>query len=152
VTIDRMRKRLLTGVLAVLTVLAFAPVQAAEAAPSVRFTRIYFDSPGSDTGSNTSLNAEWVRIKNFGSTARTLTGWTVRDTSGHVYRFGTIKLKPGASVTLHTGSGTNAAAHRYWRSSYYIWNNTGDTATLKNKAGTKIDGCHYSGAGSAVDC
>jgi hypothetical protein len=147
-----MRKRLLTAVVAVLTVLAFAPVQTAEAAPSVRLTRIYFDSPGSDTGSNKSLNAEWVRIKNFGATTRTLTGWTVRDTSGHVYKLGTFKLKPGASVTLHTGSGTNTAANRYWRSSYYIWNNTGDTATLKNKAGTKIDACKYSGAGSAVYC
>jgi hypothetical protein len=66
---------------------------AAEA--KIRISKIYFDSPGADTVSNSSLNAEWIRLKNTGSRGRPLTGWTVRDTSGHVYRFGTYRLAAG---------------------------------------------------------
>jgi Pentapeptide repeats (8 copies) len=38
------------------------PAQAAPA--TVYIYKVYFDSPGSDRGSNTSLNAEYVVIKN----------------------------------------------------------------------------------------
>jgi Lamin Tail Domain len=124
----------------------------ASASAAVRIGKIFFDSPGADTGSNSSLNAEWIRLKNTGSKARMLTGWTVRDTSGHVYRFGTYKLGAGKTVTIHTGSGANRPRNRYWRSDEYIWNNDGDRARLKNSFGTTIDNCSYSGAGSSVTC
>jgi hypothetical protein len=119
---------------------------------AIRITKIYFDSPGSDTGSNSSLNAEWIRLKNTGSVGKQLQGWRIRDAAGHVYVFGTFKLKAGWTVTVHTGRGSNTARHRYWRSDNYIWNNDGDTAKLKNKAGTVVDKCSYSGAGSSVAC
>ena len=48
----------------------------AEAASAIKITKVYYNSPGSDYGSNTSLNAEWVRITNTGTTWRALTGWT----------------------------------------------------------------------------
>jgi hypothetical protein len=47
---------------------------ASPASAAIRITKIYFDSPGADTGSNTSLNAEYVVIKNTGTTRKTLTG------------------------------------------------------------------------------
>lgn len=56
------------------------------------------------------------------------------------------------TVTVHTGSGSNTARHRYWRSDGYIWNNDGDRATMKNKAGTVIDRCSNSGAGDYKNC
>lgn len=142
-------------VLVVLFVAALATVTTAvpaQAAPTIRFVKVYFDSPGDDTGANSSLNAEWARIKNFGARARTLTGWTIRDPQGHVYRFPTFTLKAGATVTLHTGRGTNTAAHVYWRQDGYVWNNTGDKAILKNRAGTRIDVCTWTGTGSYVVC
>jgi Lamin Tail Domain len=129
-----------------------ALILAATASAGIRINKIYFDSPGSDTGSNSSLNAEWIRLKNTGSKGRFLTGWTIRDTSSHVYKFGSFKLGAGKSVTVHTGKGSNTATNRYWRSDAYIWNNDGDTAKLKNKAGNLIDSCSYSGAGSSVSC
>jgi len=58
----------------------------------IRITKIYFDSPGDDTGSNTSLNAEYVVIKNTGTTRKALTGWTLRDASRHVYKFPIFRL------------------------------------------------------------
>ena len=129
-----------------------ALILSATACAGIRITSISFDSPGSDLGSNSSLNAEWVRLKNTGSKGKFLTGWTIRDTSSHVYKFGSFKLGAGKSVTIHTGRGSNTASNRYQRSGWYIWNNDGDTAKLKNKAGNVIDTCSYSGAGSSVSC
>jgi Lamin Tail Domain len=141
-------KRITVGVACGLAMLMLA----ATASAGIRITEIFFDSPGADSGSNSSLNAEWIRLKNTGSSGKFLTGWTVRDTSGHVYRFGTYKLAAGKTVTVHTGKGSNTARNRYWRSDEYIWNNDGDRAKLKNKAGNVIDTCSYSGAGSSVNC
>ena len=124
----------------------------AQAAGCVQLYRIYFDSPGSDTGSRSSLNAEWVQLKNRCSSAKSLTGWRIKDRAGHVYRFGTYTLKAGGYVKVHTGRGTNTSTDRYWGSGWYIWNNDGDRAILKNAAGTTVDTCTYSGAGSAVYC
>jgi len=118
----------------------------------IRIETIFFDSPGADTKRNSSLNREWIRLKNTGSTARKLTGWTIRDKGGHVYRFRTYKLAAGKAVTIHSGTGSNTPRHRYWRSDKYIWDNHGDTARLTNKAGELLDKCSYSGAGSSVSC
>ena len=122
-------------------------VSASAAQAAIQFGLIHYDSPGTDTGSNTSLNAEYVKIKNTGAAGVLLTHWTVRDLQGHVYQFGTYKLCGGCTVTLHTGHGTNTYANRYWNSSNYVWNNTGDRATLKNAAGTTKDTCSWGSSG-----
>ena len=124
----------------------------ANAAATVRFSGIYYDSPGSDTGSNSSLNHEWVRIHNYGAKVRVLTGWTVRDTSRHVFRFPHFRLRPHSSVTIHTGKGKDSRTDLYWGRSWYVWNNDGDTALLKNRAGGRADRCHYGGGGSFTRC
>jgi len=62
-------------------------VRAAAAAPAVKISYVKYDSPGSDTGSNYSLNGEYVVIKNTTGTARSLTGWTLRDKTGYTYKF-----------------------------------------------------------------
>jgi hypothetical protein len=141
-------KRVLSVALAAFAALALASTASA----GLRITKIYFDPPGSDTGSNSSLNAEWIRIKNTGLKGRFLTGWSVRDKAGSVFTFGSFKLGAGKSATLHTGAGSNTATNHYWESGTYIWNNDGDKATLKNKAGNVIDTCSYSGSGSSVNC
>jgi len=119
----------------------------------VRITKIAFDPAGADSPvTNAKLNAEWIRVTNHFHTARKLTGWKIRDASGHVYKFGTLKLAAGASVRLHTGKGTNTKSNRYWKRSNYVWNNGGDTAVLKNAGGTVIDRCTYNGSGSSTSC
>jgi Lamin Tail Domain len=149
-----MRLRLLAAATAVSVAAAMLGAGAAEAAnPTLYFSKVYVDSPGTDTGSNTSLNAEYVVITNSSYTASyTLTGYTISDRSAHVYKFRTFVLKPRASVTLHTGSGTNTSTNLYWGSRAYIWNNTGDTAYLKNSAGTLKDSCAWGSVGSYVYC
>lgn len=138
-----MKRRIAAGLLvgALAATLTAAPAEAAN--PALHFSYAVPNSPGADRGSNTSLNAEWVRIKNSGSTTVNLTGWTVRDKAKHVYRFPTYSLRPGESVTLHTGKGTSTHANRYWQRRWYVWNNTGDTAYLRNSSGKQKDSCSW---------
>jgi hypothetical protein len=136
---------------AALVGLAVAASPAEAATPSVTFNRIYVNSPGSDTRSNSSLNAEWVRLKNNTSKSIQLKGWTVRDKSGHVYTFGSFSLRSKKTVYVHTGKGGNTSTNRYWGSGNYIWNNTGDSATLKNKSKSTIDSCSWKSV-TATNC
>ena len=137
--------RILGVALSGLAAVTINPVSA-DAASGLQFQKVYYDSPGSDTGSNTSLNAEWVQIKNVTSTTKSLTGWTVRDNAGHIYKFPTTKVAPGDVVRLHTGKGTNSTRHRYWGQGWYIWNNTGDKAVLRRADGTLADSCSWTSA------
>lgn len=121
--------------------LVAAPAQAAT--PPVKIHFIYYDSPGADTRSNTSLNAEYIQLRNTTSKARSLTGWTVRDKTGYTYRFPTFTLAAGAKVTIRTGKGSATRSTRYYNRSSYVWNNTGDTAYLRNASGTLMHSCSY---------
>jgi len=123
----------------------------ANASAGVKFTKIQYDSPGTDTGSSSSLNAEWVKIKNTGKKAVNLKGWKLSDTASHVYTFGSLKLKAGKTVTVHTGSGSDSKKRVYQDSGAYIWNNDGDTAKLKK--GNKLkDKCTWGDGGGTVNC
>jgi Lamin Tail Domain len=141
------RRLLATACCAVALAVAAVPGTAQAASP-IQFGKIQYDSPGSDTGSNTSRNGEYVVIKNPGTTSRSLTGWTVRDAANHVYKFGTFTLGAGKSVTLRTGKGTNTSATRYWGQTSYVWNNTGDKAYLRTANGTSIDSCTWTATGT----
>ncbi|MEH0938242.1 lamin tail domain-containing protein [Micromonospora psammae] len=133
------------------TVAVATPAQAAT--PAIQITKVYYNSPGTDNRSNSSLNAEYVKLTNRRSTTINLKSWTLRDKSSHVYKFATdFRLASGASVYIHTGKGTNTSTHRYWGSGAYIWNNTGDTAYLRNSAGTAIDSCSWGSSGSYTYC
>jgi hypothetical protein len=149
-------KRRIAAALAIGAIAATVVASPAEAAnPTLHISYALPNSPGSDSGSNTSLNGEWVRIKNSSSTqSYTLTSWTVRDASSHVYTFGTYSLHPGESVTIHTGKGTNTHANRYWGRASYVWNNGGDTAYLKNSSSTTKDSCGWGSKadGATVTC
>lgn len=134
---------------------ALAPAPAAEPTDRVgpvRIARVSYDSPGSDTGSNPSLNAEWVAIKNNGSRARQLRGWKLRDRTGHTFRFPRFTLRPGRTVKVHTGRGSRSARHLYWGQDWYVWNNSGDRATLRNRHGRLIDRCAWGDGDGVTGC
>lgn len=126
--------------------------QPAEAAPRIRVDRIFFDSPGTDDGSNANMNGEWIRLENRGDRSRNIEGWTIRDSDGMGYIFGRKVLQPGAAVYVHSGNSDDTGKHKYWGMGHYVWDNNGDRATLRNRAGEVVDRCRYSGAGSAVNC
>src|SRR4051812_11930039 len=115
----------------------------ADAATTVKISRVYYNSPGTDDRSNANLNAEYVNVQNISTSTQVVTGWTVRDVVGHVYTFPTTSIPAGQTVTVHTGKGVNSGNQRFWQSGAYIWNNDTDTAYLRNSAGATISTCSY---------
>lgn len=135
------------------TALLVAVPSSADGAGVIQITKVYVNSPGSDTGSNSSLNAEYVKIKNTGTSERSLTGWTLRDESNHIYTFGSYKLGAGKTVTVRSGKGDNTTATKYWQKSWYVWNNSGgDSASLRNRDGAAMDKCSWGTVSSYVTC
>ncbi|MGW4640909.1 lamin tail domain-containing protein [Sphaerisporangium sp. NPDC004334] len=145
----RTRSLLIGAALAASVVVVSQPAHAAS--PAVQITKVYYDSPGSpDFGANSSLNGEYVQIRNTTRKAVSLKGWTLRDETSradHVYTFGAFTLGTGKTVTVRTGKGRNTATTRYWGRSggtfAYIWNQGKDTAYLRNASGTLVDSCSY---------
>lgn len=141
-----------TFAVAVSAAAVLLPALPAEAAPTVRIRQVYYNSPGTDTRSNASLNGEWIQIGNYGTAARSLRGWRIKDRTGYTYTFGTYTLGARKIVTVRTGRGTNTQNTRYWGRASYVWNNTGDAAYLRNSAGTLIDSCSWGSSGSSKWC
>jgi hypothetical protein len=150
----RIRALIVACLIAAASILIASPAQAAPT--TVYIYKVYFDSPGSDTGSNSSLNAEYVVIRNGDNVSHSVSGWTVRDPAGHVYKFGSLSLGAGKQAIIHTGKGTSyttsASTHIYWGRGWYVWNNTGDKVILRRADGSLKATCSFSGAGSVKYC
>ncbi|WP_440009833.1 lamin tail domain-containing protein [Halomicrococcus sp. SG-WS-1] len=102
---------------------------------------VHADAAGSDSSN---LNDEYVVFENTGSATLDCTGYTVEDAAGHTYAFPDgFSLDAGATVTLHTGSGTDTASDLYWGSGSPIWNNSGDTVYVFDDAGTRVETYSY---------
>src|SRR6185295_13461333 len=91
-----MRRLLVLGMVLFGVVLTVATP--AQAAARMQIGEIWYNSPGSDTGGNASLNHEWVQLHNTSGSWITMTGWTLRDPKHHVYTFGTYKIRPHGYV------------------------------------------------------
>ena len=126
---------------AVLAALPMASPATTAAAGCVRFVASNFDAPGNDNYPS-SLNGEWVRIKNFCATGRGIGGWKIHDYDrNHTYTFPSgFRIGPGKTVTLYSGRGSNTAAKRYWGFSYgAVWNNDPpEWASLRSGTGTVV--------------
>ncbi|EMA55344.1 MULTISPECIES: lamin tail domain-containing protein [Halococcus] len=94
------------------------------------------DAPGND---NANRNEERIVFENRKETRIDLGGWTVSDAADHTYTLPSgFTLGPGERVTLHTGDGANTASKLYWGASGAVWNNDGDTVTVRNGAGETV--------------
>ena len=147
-------RKLVSSILAIiLTAAALVAIQSQQATAAsycVQIYRIWYNSPGTDTRRNASLNGEWISLHNRCSTARSLNNWVIRDAARHTFNFGAYRLGGGKYVRVHTGKGTNTATDRYWGQGNYIWNNDKDTAYLRNgPSGTLIDTCSYNNSSSS---
>ena len=133
------------GLLAVAGPAALAAPAAHRAPSPVVISEIFYNSPGSDNRSNASLNAEWVKLRNRTAHPVSLSGWTLRDTSRHVYHFPVgYSLRAHGTVRVHTGSGRDTQRNLFQDRRAYVWNNDGDTAILRGPAGNTRDRCSYS--------
>lgn len=99
-------------------------------------SEVHADAAGDD-GEN--LNDEYVVLTNRGDEPVDLSGFRLADEAGATYVVPDgVELAPGASLTLHTGSGTDTATDRYWGRSSPVWNNDGDTVILTAPDGTVV--------------
>jgi hypothetical protein len=123
------------------------------ASAKIEIYRIVYDPPGKDTGTNWHLNREMIVLRNTGPTDRNLSNWLVRDRANWRYRIPEgFKLKAGRYVRIHSGKGTDDVNDLYWMRGWYVWNNDGDRATVKNRVGDVKDRCTYDGGGVSVRC
>ena len=98
-------------------------------------TTIHADAAGDD---RENLNDEYLVFANRGDDALALDGWTVTDAAGKTYTFANRSLGAGDSLTLHTGAGTANATDAFWDASGPVWNNGGDTVTVRDGSGDVV--------------
>lgn len=87
---------------------------------------------------------EYVSIKNIGKDDMSISGYTLEDESGKIYTFNNVSLNSGDTVKIFTGCGANSSNVLYWcYTKSAIWNNTGDTAFLKDSKDSLVDSYNY---------
>jgi hypothetical protein len=83
---------------------------------------------------------EYVQIENRGPGSQDMTGWTLGDTSDHLYHFPTgFILAGGVSVRVWTKEGDDTQTNLYWGRDGPVWGNDGDTAYLWDEKEILID-------------
>jgi endonuclease YncB( thermonuclease family) len=110
---------------------------------ALEIAHIEADAPGDDSKN---LNEEWIEIANLGSTAVTMTRWTVRDESAsHRFTFPDhFVLTARARVRIHSGCGVTSAGDLFWcETGSAVWNNDRDTGFLVDPKGNIVDRSAY---------
>ncbi|WP_373189178.1 lamin tail domain-containing protein [Halolamina sp.] len=102
----------------------------------LRISEVHADAEGDD---RENLNDEYVVLKNTGDEQLDLSRFTVTDEADKRYTFpdGTT-LAAGETLTLHTGSGTDGDGDYYWSAGSPVWNNGGDTVTVRTASGELV--------------
>jgi hypothetical protein len=103
----------------------------------VEIRNIFYDGAGS------SEPDEYVEIENDDSFPIQLKNWTLRDEANHLFTFPSFVIQPNQTCRVYTNQ-----VHPQWCGFSYgsgsaIWNNSGDTATLRDGIGTLIDDYSY---------
>jgi len=103
----------------------------------VTITNIFYDGEGTNEPN------EYVEIRNDDTGSIQLAGWSLRDAANHVYTFPPFAMEPNQVCRIYTNE-----YHPEWCGFNYgsgtaIWNNTGDSAFLKDGFGTQIDQYTY---------
>jgi Lamin Tail Domain len=108
-------------------------------APPIAIVELIHDPPGPDP------QAERTVLRCNSDSTVDMTGWTLRDLARHVYRFPSVTLQPGDSLTVWTGQGSDDLPNLYWGRRAAVWNNTGDSAILSDERGQIIARFQYEG-------
>lgn len=113
-----------------------AAVASVTAAPQLQVTipEVLFEAPA---GAHSS--AEWVEVANRGPAAVDLSGWTLSDEASNTFAFPAgFTLGPNESVRIHTGDGVDGRNQLHWGRGAGVWNDSGDTAILKDANGRVV--------------
>ncbi len=126
---------------------AKATCDAARAAiGAVAIANIVYDPPGLDRINYVwvNLEQETVEIRNGSNYDIDFSRWVLSDIANHRYVFpDRFILRGGATVTVHTGSGNDTDADLYMNRGAPIWNNNGDTVTLRDNRGRVVTQYNY---------
>ena len=140
------------GLLAVAP-LTVAPAAQAAVVKPLDVVSIKYDPAGRDDRTNAHINGEYVVLKNTGTKALDVTGYSIKDAANHTFVFprGT-RIAAGKQIMVRTGKGANTASTLYWKQGNYVWNNTGDTLRLYSGKGALLEKCTYRGGGVSAAC
>ncbi|MGH1543906.1 MAG: lamin tail domain-containing protein [Arenicella sp.] len=140
------------------------PVVAPPAPPSttgnIVITQIFFRQTSS--ADPNILVDEYIEVRNNDSVPIQMQDWRITDAASAVFVFPSRVLQPGETCRIFThlpqGSNTFPCQETFGRinpqSSFtYVWNNTGDTATLFDATGATVQTCSYgSSAANPFSC
>ncbi len=84
---------------------------------------------------------EFIEIHNAGTQPVALQGFTIHDAANNTFTFGNRTLAPGARIVVWGGGADDALGPAWSKAS--VWNNGGDTATLRDAAGTVLSTMSY---------
>ncbi len=101
----------------------------------IELKQFNYNAQGDD---NKNLNDEYVVFQNVCDSAIALSKWTVADSSNRQFTFPEFSLAANGEVTLFSGEGTNSANQLYWNNEFAIWNNDGDTLSLRDSEGNLV--------------
>ena len=98
---------------------------------------IFYDGSGSPEPD------EFVEIENVDAVTIQLANWTLSDAANHVFNFPAFLIQPGQGCRVYTNENHPEWCGFNYGSGSAIWNNSGDTATLKDADGTVSDSYTY---------
>ncbi|MEK7705291.1 MAG: thermonuclease family protein [Myxococcota bacterium] len=95
-------------------------------------------------------NVEYFRLANISAKPLALAGWTVTNTAGKKFPLPALTLPAGYTVAVSSGKGKqqldpSAPLEMFLGSAAEVWNNAGDTMTLRNAQGEVMLTHVYSG-------
>jgi hypothetical protein len=94
-------------------------------------------------GTGSSEPDEYVEIRNDDSSPIQLNNWTLEDEEHHVFKFPPFVIQPNQTCRIYTNEYHPEWCGFRYESGSAIWNNGGDTATLRDANGTLIDDYSY---------
>ena len=94
-------------------------------------------------GAGSSEPDEYVLIENDDSFPIQLNNWTLRDEANHIFTFPSFVIQPNQQCRIYTNEYHADSCGFNYGSGIAIWNNSGDTAYLRNSNGTLIDDFGY---------
>jgi competence protein ComEC len=104
---------------------------------NVKITNIFYD------GAGTTEADEYVEIQNEDTLPVQLQGWSLSDESNHVFDFPAYLMQPGQVCRVYTNEDHPEWCGFNFGSGEAIWNNSGDTATLRDGQGNLVNQYSY---------
>ena len=122
------------------------PTLSPQPSGDVSIIHIFYD------GSSTNEADEYVEISNNDSAPIQVQNWTLSDEASHVFVFPSYLMQPGEICRIYTNESHSQWCGFNYGSGSAIWNNSGDTAFLRDSNGILIDSCTYTGGNVSTDC